>query len=300
MISVATADQNGVKSGFISIIGRTNSGKSTLLNYLLGENIAMTSHKQNATRRQQNAIVMYENNQLIFIDTPGLHESDKLINKLMVQNAIKSMGDADILLFCASVFDDLSDYEKFLSLNRPAPHIIALTKIDLASQKQLFAKLNEYQKYANEFIAIVPVSVKKRAYRDILLAEIAKNLPTHPYFYDPEDLTTANERQIAAGFIMQAIFESLSDEIPYSSDAAIKSYKSGDGVSKIAADIICANAHHKAIIIGKKGEAVKRIGIIARKLIAAFTQQKIHLDLNVKVDKNWHTNEEKIKKNYDY
>ena len=154
-----------MRSGFVTLIGRTNAGKSSLLNYLLDQKISMLSHKQNATRRKILGIVMNEQDQAIFIDTPGLHDSAKTLNKLMVQSAIKSLGDADAVVFVASVFDSLENYEKFLSLNTTLPHIIALTKIDEASQDKLFQKLNEYQKYSNNFQAIVPITIKKQAYR---------------------------------------------------------------------------------------------------------------------------------------
>ncbi|HAA1524430.1 TPA_asm: GTPase Era, partial [Campylobacter jejuni] len=135
-------------SGFVSIIGRTNAGKSTLINSLLEEKIALVSHKQNATRRKIKAIVMHEKNQIIFIDTPGLHESGATFNQLLVQSAIKSMGDCDVILFVASVFDSTKDYENFLSLNPQVPHIIALNKVDLTDNATLLKKLSEYTKFS--------------------------------------------------------------------------------------------------------------------------------------------------------
>lgn len=129
-----------MKSGFVSIIGRTNAGKSTLINSLLEEKIALVSHKQNATRRKIKAIVMHEKNQIIFIDTPGLHESGATLNQLLVQSAIKSIGDCDVILFVASVFDSTKDYENFLSLNPQVPHIIALNKVDLTDNATLLKK----------------------------------------------------------------------------------------------------------------------------------------------------------------
>ncbi len=139
-----------MKSGFVSIIGRTNAGKSTLINSLLEEKIALVSHKQNATRRKIKAIVMHEKNQIIFIDTPGLHESGATLNQLLVQSAIKSMGDCDVILFVASVFDSTKDYENFLSLNPQASHIIALNKVDLTDNATLLKKLSEYAKFSDE------------------------------------------------------------------------------------------------------------------------------------------------------
>ncbi|WP_086248326.1 GTPase Era [Campylobacter vicugnae] len=288
-----------MRSGFVTLIGRTNAGKSSLLNYLLDQKISMVSHKQNATRRKILGIVMNEQDQAIFIDTPGLHDSAKTLNKLMVQSAIKSLGDADAIVFVASVFDSLENYEKFLSLNSALPHIIALTKIDEASQDKLFQKLNEYQKYSNNFQAIVPVTIKKQAYRKIFLDALTPLLPEHPHYYDPEFITTTNEKDIYRDFILEAIFECVSQEVPYSSDAIVSKVKQKSDILEIEAKIITDNTHHKAILIGKNGATIKRIGIVARKIISEFNNQKVFIKLNVEVDKNWHTNENSIKKYLD-
>ncbi len=288
------------KSGFVNLIGRTNSGKSSLLNFLLGEKIAFVSHKQNATRRKIAGIVMHENAQAVFVDTPGLNKSERTMNKLMNETAIKSVGDGDLVLFCASVFDTLDDYEFFLSLNAKMPHIIALTKVDLATKEQLFAKLSLYSAHADKFAAIVPVSVKKNAYKKPLLDEIVRLLPTHPYFYDTENLSTANTKDIARDFILEAVFDSVSEEIPYCTDVRILRVKEGEKVVEIEAQIVTDTASHKAILIGKDGGAIKRIGIKARKLIAGLFGQKVMLRLEVVVRKNWATNEDIIKKEFGY
>ncbi|EAK0826271.1 GTPase Era [Campylobacter fetus] len=289
-----------MKSGFISLIGRTNAGKSSLLNYLLNEKISMVSHKQNATRRKINGIVMHKDSQAIFIDTPGLHESNKTMNKLMVEAAIKSIGDCDLLLFVASVFDSIENYKKFLNLKKDAPHLIAITKIDEASDKEIFAKLNEYQIYCDEFKAIIPISVKKQAYKNILLDEIYKYLPEHEYFYDPQYLTTANEREIFRDFILEAVYECVSDEVPYSTDVNVDKVVEKPNITEIYATIITDNEHHKAILIGKNGQTIKRIGINARKIINNLLDNKIFLKINIKIDKNWNSNELIIKKNFLY
>ena len=287
-----------MRSGFITLIGRTNAGKSSLLNYLLGHKISMVSHKQNANRRKILGIVMHDDNRAIFIDTPGLHDSSKALNKFMIQSAIKSLGDADVIVFVASVFDSVENYEKFLNLNSSLPHIIALTKIDEVSQDKLFKKLNEYQKYSNNFQAIIPITIKKQAYKKIFLDALIPLLPEHPHYYDPEFITTTNEKDIYRDFILEAIFECVSQEIPYSSDAIISKVKQSD-ILEIQAKIVTDNAHHKAILIGKNGTTIKRIGIVARQIISKFSNQKVCIKLSVEVDKNWHTNENSIKKYLD-
>ena len=283
-----------MKSGFVSIIGRTNAGKSSFLNALLNEKIAIVSHKQNATRRKINGIVMNGEDQIIFTDTPGLHESNKAINQLLISQAIKSMGDCDLIVFLAPIHDDTSDYEKFLALNPEKPHILVLTKVDESSNAKVLEKITQYQKFQDKFAALLAFSTKQPTYKKPLLDEICKLLPEHEYFYDPEFLTPTNEKEIFREFILEAIYENLSDEIPYLSDAIIKSVKEKTGITEIYASIITEREIHKSMIIGKNGETIKRIGIFARKLIQNLTNTKVFLKLDVVVKKGWSKEEKSL------
>ena len=283
-----------MKSGFVSIIGRTNAGKSSFLNALLNEKIAIVSHKQNATRRKINGIVMNGEDQVIFTDTPGLHESNKAINQLLISQAIKSMGDCDLIVFLAPIHDDTSDYEKFLALNPEKPHILVLTKVDESSNAKVLEKITKYQKFQDKFAALLTFSTKQPTYKKPLLDEICKLLPEHEYFYDPEFLTPTNEKEIFREFILEAIYENLSDEIPYLSDAVIKSVKEKTGITEIYASIITERDIHKSMIIGKNGETIKRIGIFARKLIQNLTNTKVFLKLDVVVKKGWSKEEKSL------
>ena len=285
-----------MRSGFVSIIGRTNAGKSSLLNALLNEKIAIVSHKQNATRRKINGIVMNEGDQIIFVDTPGLHESEKILNKLMINEAVKSMGDCDAMIFIASVHDDTSDYEKFLNLNPKKPHILVLSKVDEVSNEKLLKKMMQYQNFQSRFTALVPFSIKKQSYQKPLLDEICKLLPEHAYFYDPQFLTDTNEKESFRDFILEAIYENLSDEIPYLSDVSVDKVVEKAGITEIFATIITEKDTHKSMIIGKNGETIKRIGIFARKLIKNLTNCKIYLKLDVVVKRGWSKDEKIIKK----
>lgn len=285
-----------MKSGFVSIIGRTNAGKSSFLNALLNEKIAIVSHKQNATRRKINGIVMNGEDQIIFTDTPGLHESNKAINQLLINQAIKSMGDCDLIVFLAPIHDDTSDYEKFLALNPEKPHILVLTKVDESSNAKVLEKITKYQKFQDKFAALLTFSTKQPTYKKPLLDEICKLLPEHEYFYDPEFLTPTNEKEIFREFILEAIYENLSDEIPYLSDAIIKSVKEKTGITEIYASIITERDIHKSMIIGKNGETIKRIGIFARKLIQNLTNTKVFLKLDVVVKKGWSKEEKSLNK----
>ena len=180
------------KSGFIAVVGRPNSGKSTLLNFLVGEKLAMVSKKAQATRKRMNIIVMHGEHQLIFVDTPGIHRKERLINEFMLEEALKAMGDADLILFLAPITDKLDEYEKFLALKESskAKHIVLLTKMDHVPQGKILEKLGQYQKYQDRFEAIIPFSVNKKVGKKPLLDEVVKHLPPSPALFDTDITTT--------------------------------------------------------------------------------------------------------------
>ncbi len=276
------------KAGFVSLIGRPNAGKSTLMNSLLGENIAMVSQKANATRKRSNAIVMYEDTQIIFVDTPGLHEREKVLNQYMLDEALKAMGDCDLIVYLAPITDSVEHYEKFLKLNNDrVKHIIVLSKIDQVKQDKLFKRIASYNQFSDKFEALIPVAIPRKVGHEDLLKQISKYLPESPFLYDPEDLTSELVRDIYAGFIREGIFENVSDEIPYESDVIIDSIDEDDGLDVIHATIIIEKESQKGIIIGKGGESIKRIGQSAREKIERLSTKKAYLDLQVTVKKGW-------------
>jgi len=276
------------KAGFVSVVGRPNSGKSSLLNWLIGEKLALVSHKANATRKRMNFIVMHENTQIIFIDTPGIHQKERLLNQFMLEEALKAIGDCDLILFLASVKDKLDDYENFLKLNKKnTPHIVLLTKADLVSKDELLKKIAQYQKYQDRYKELIPVSIKKGTKQSELLSIVSKYIPNHPYLYDPELLTTQNLKEIYKEFIREALFDNLSDEIPYLSDVAVEKVVEGDTLEKIYANIITEKKSQKGMIIGKGGSAIKRIGTSARKNIEELCGKKVFLKLEVVVKPGW-------------
>ncbi len=277
------------KSGFIAVVGRPNSGKSTLLNFLVGEKLAMVSKKAQATRKRMNIIVMHKGNQLIFVDTPGIHKKERLINEFMLEEALKAMGDADLILFLAPVTDRLDEYEKFLALKESskAKHIVLLTKIDHVPQGKILEKLGEYQKYQDRFEAIIPFSVKKKVGKEALLDEVVKHLPPSPPLYDTDITTTEFVRDIYKELIRESIFENLSDEIPYESDVTIEKIDESEDMDRVYATIIVEKETQKGIIVGNRGEGIKRVGKLARKQLELFSGKKIYLDLHVAVKKGW-------------
>ncbi len=276
------------KCGFVALIGRPNAGKSTLMNSLLGEKIAMVSQKANATRKRSNAIVMHDDAQIIFIDTPGIHEREKVLNQFMLEEALKAMGDADLIVYLAPVTDTIENYEKFLEITQgEIPHIIALSKIDQVSQEKLLKKIGQYNKYSDYFKALIPIAVPRKVGHKDLLDQIVKYLPESPYLYDPDDLTNELLRDIYKEFIREAIFENISDEVPYESDVIIDKIYEEPHIDKIYATIIVEKQSQKGIIIGKGGEAIKRIGKAARAKIEELSGKQCYLNLQVSVKKGW-------------
>jgi len=280
------------KAGFVAVVGRPNAGKSTLLNYLVGEKLAMVSKKAQATRKRMNIIVMHNETQIIFVDTPGIHKKERLLNQFMLDEALKAMGDSDLIIFLAPATDKLLEYEKFLALpqSQNIKHIVLLTKIDHIKNGDLLKKLGEYQKYQDRFEAIIPFSVNKKVGKNQLLNEISKYLPSSPFLYDTEILTTENIRDIYKELIRESIFENLSDEIPYESDVTIEKIDESDTLDRIYATIVVEKDTQKGIIVGNNGETIKRLGKTARKQMEFFAQKKIYLNLFVSVKKGWSKN----------
>jgi len=288
--------QEDTKAGFVAVVGRPNAGKSTLLNHVVGEKLAMVSKKAQATRKRMNIIVIHKNAQIIFVDTPGIHEKERLLNQFMLDEALKAMGDSDLIVFLAPVTDKIKEYEKFLALNeaKGTKHIVVLTKIDHAKQGDILKKLGEYQKYQDKFEAIIPFSVNKKVGKDQLLDEIAKHLPDSPWLFDPEILTTDNIRDIYKELIRESIFENMSDEIPYESDVLIEKIYEEDHIDKVYATIVVEKETQKGMIVGQKGAGIKRIGKSAREVMEKFAGKKIFLDLHVSVKKGWSKNRESL------
>ena len=284
------------KCGYVSTIGRPNAGKSSLLNWLVGEKIMMVSHKANATRKRSNVIVMHEDNQIIFVDTPGLHEQEKLINQFMLTEALKAMGDCDLILFLAPVTDKICHYEDFLEKNtKKTKHILLLTKTDFVKNQELLDKIKEYEKYQDKYECIIPVSIKKGRKQANILDEVIHYLPEHPYLFDPEILTDTHLREIYKEFIRESIFENISDEIPYEADVVIDTIEEKKDIDVIKATIVVEKSSQKGMIIGKGAVAIKRIGKAAREKIERLSQKKVYLELFVSVKKGWSKNKDGLR-----
>ena len=283
------------KAGFVALVGRPNAGKSSLMNWLLGEKIAIVSKKANATRKRVNAIVMHENNQIILVDTPGIHYREKLLNQFMLEEALKAIGDSDLNIFLSPVQDDTKYYEDFLTKSN-TPHILVLTKTDEISNDKLLTTIATFQKFSDKFLELVPISINKNINREVLLNMISKYLPTSPFLYDPENITTEYIRDIYKEFIREAIFEETSDELPYESDVIIDKIEEDGKIEKIFATIIVEKQSQKNMLIGQGGSTIKRIGINSRKKIEFLSGETVFLKLFVSVRKGWSKNKKSLEK----
>ncbi|MEJ2498414.1 MAG: GTPase Era [Sulfurovaceae bacterium] len=294
-------NKEATKCGFVAVVGRPNAGKSSLLNYLVGEKLAMVSKKAQATRKRMHIIVTHDATQIVFVDTPGIHKKEKLLNQFMLGEALKAMGDCDLIVFLAPANDSLEEYEKFLELqeSKRAKHIVLLTKVDWLSNEELLKQLSMYQKYQDRFEAIIPFSIKNNIGKTQLLDEIVKYLEPSPWLYDDDMLTTEYMRSIYKEFIRESIFENISDEIPYESDVIIDKIDEQKDIDRIRATIIVEKDIQKRMIIGTGGISIKRIGKSARESIEKLSGKKCFLELFVTVKKGWSKNRDDLE-NFGY
>lgn len=294
------------RAGFVAVLGRPNAGKSTLLNFLCGQNLALVSHKANATRKRMNFIINHIRNdgdtaQIIFVDTPGIHKQEKLLNQFMLQEALKAMGDCDLNIFLAPVYDELNVYEDFLELSKDKPHILLLTQCDRVQRDEVLKKISQYQAYEKCFLELIPIECKASFNPHALLESISSHLPQSPLLYDDDILTTSNMREIYKEIIRESLFENLSDEIPYESDVVIEQFIETPTINKVYAKIIVEKESQKAMIIGKSANTIKRIGKNARVKLESLEEKKIFLQLNVFAQRNWSKTKEGLKEiGYDF
>ena len=292
------------KSGFVSLIGRTNVGKSTLLNTLIKEDVSITANKPQTTRLAIRAIVNRENSQIIFIDTPGIHKPKSKLSETMVDTAMSSLKDVDVILFLIEATSnevgkgDTYILEKLKEINKKV--ILIINKIDLVKKESLLNLINLY-KECYDFSSVIPVEATKDKYADIVLAEIEKLLKPGPRFYEEDEYTDQTSRQMAEEKIREKALRFLNDEVPHGLYVEVTKFKDrktskGEEIYDIEATIYCKRDSHKGIIIGKDGQMLKRIGQYARKDLEKIFQTKINLKLWVKVDNKWDENTNILKK----
>ena len=292
------------KSGFVTIIGRTNVGKSTLINLLVGEKVAAIANKVQTTRTAIKGIVNRENSQIIFTDTPGIHKPKHKLNETMVETSFTSLKDADVILFLIEADSkeigrgDSRILEKIKEANKKT--ILIINKIDLVKKEELLKLIELYSK-EYQFEAIIPISALQEKYKDVILDEIEKKLKEGPAYYDIEEYTDQTLRQLAEETIREKILRFLQDEVPHGVYVEVqkmqeRTNKNGEDMYDIEANIYCIRESHKGIIIGKNGEMLKRIGRAARIDMEQNFGIKVNLKTWVKVRENWIDNQSIVDK----
>ena len=291
-----------LKSGFVTIIGRPNVGKSTLMNNIIGQKIAITSNKPQTTRnRIQTVYTDEDKGQIVFTDTPGIHKASNKLGEYMVEVAEHSLRDMDCVLFLVEPSTFIGAGEKHIIEvieKSNIPTILVINKIDSVKKEDLLAAIDAYSK-EYKFDEIVPVSAKTGDNVDELIDVIFKYLPYGPYFYDEDTITDQPEKQIVSEMIREKALHALNEEVPHGIAVVIESMKARKKIMDIEATIICERESHKGIIIGKGGEMLKKIGTNARFEIEKMLDMKVNLKLFVKVKKNWRDNDLLIK-NFGY
>ena len=292
------------KSGFVSIIGRTNVGKSTLVNNLVGEKVAITANKSQTTRTAIRAIINREHSQIIFIDTPGIHKPKTKLGNTMLETVWTTIPTCDITLFLIDATSqkigtgDRIILDKIKELKQKT--ILIINKIDLV-QKEKLLKIIELYKNEYNFEAIIPISATENENTEAILEEIEKSLPEGPPYYDVDEYTDQTERQIVEEVIREKALKLLDEEVPhgiYVETQKMKLRKTAkkEDIYDIEATIYCLRESHKGIIIGKNGEKLKKIGMYARQDIEKMWQTKVNLKIWVKVKENWQDNNSIVSK----
>ena len=291
------------KSGFVTLVGRPNVGKSTLMNHLIGQKIAITSHKPQTTRNRIRTVYTDERGQIIFLDTPGIHKAKNKLGEYMVNVAEHTLKEVDLILWLVEPTTFIGAGERHIAQElsqSKIPVLLVINKIDqVKKQEEILTFIAAYKDLC-PFAEIVPLSALKDQNTDLLLELIFKYLPEGPQFYDEDTVTDQPMRQIAAELIREKALRLLDDEIPHGIAVVIDRMKEREnGMMDIEASIICERESHKGIIIGKGGGMLKRIGTEARREIEQMMETRVNLQLWVKVRKEWRDSELYMK-NYGY
>lgn len=291
------------KSGFVAIIGRPNVGKSTLMNYLIGQKIAITSKKPQTTRNKIQTVYTCEEGQIVFLDTPGIHKAKNKLGEYMVNVAQRTLKDVDLIMWLVEPSTFIGAGEKHIAsqlLSVKVPVILVINKVDMVQKEEILTFIDAYRKIY-DFDEIIPVSALRGVNTQDILPSILKYLPEGPQFYDEDTITDQPMRAIVAEIIREKALHALDEEIPHGIAVTIdsmKARKKGD-ITDIEATIICERDSHKGIIIGKQGGMLKKIGSNARYEIERLLDCKVNLKVWVKVRKDWRDSDY-LMKNFGY
>lgn len=277
------------KSGFVSLIGRPNVGKSTLMNSLIGQKIAITSNKPQTTRNRIQTVYTDDRGQIVFLDTPGIHKAKNKLGNYMVNVAQRTISEVDVILWLVEPTTYIGAGERHIieQLKKTnTPVILVINKIDTVKKEEILAFIEAYR-HELDFAEVVPVSALKKKNTEVLIDCILKYLPYGMPFYDEDTVTDQPQRQIAAELIREKVLRSIDEEIPHGVAVAIDGMKWNKNVCHIDATIVCERDSHKGIIIGKQGSMLKKIGTLARREIEDMLECQVNLQLWVKVKKDW-------------
>ena len=283
-------ENNNFKSGFVAVIGRPNVGKSTLINSLIGQKIAIMSDKPQTTRNRIMCVLTTDSEQVIFLDTPGIHKPLHKLGEYMVKAAEDTLKEVDAILFVVDATEDLGGGERYIMERLQAtrkPVILIVNKLDLIDKREVLPIIKKYTK-EYKFAGVVPISAKKKLNLDSLLGELNQYLPKGPQYYPSDTVTDQPERLIAAEMIREKVLHLTRDEIPHAIAVDIEEMKTrSDEKVYIRATIYVERDSQKGIVIGKRGSLLKEIGALARKDIEIMLGSRVYLDLWVKVKKDW-------------
>lgn len=295
--------KNHFRSGFVTLIGRPNVGKSTLMNHLIGQKIAITSNKPQTTRNRIQTVYTCEQGQIVFVDTPGIHKAKNKLGEYMVHVAERTLNEVDVILWLVEPSTFIGAGERHIANQLQSTHtpvILVINKIDTVKREEILKFIDEYRKIY-DFAEIVPASALKGMNTKVLVECIFKYLPYGPQFYDEDTVTDQPQRQIVAELIREKALRSLSEEIPHGIAVSIDKMRerTKGNIVDIDATIICERDSHKGIIIGKGGGMLRKIGSAARREIEDMLEQKVNLQLWVKVKKDWRDSDF-LMKNFGY
>lgn len=289
------------KAGFVSIVGKPNVGKSTLMNVLVGERLSIITSKAQTTRHRIMGIVngTHEGNefQMVYSDTPGIIKPQYELHKSMMHFVHGSLEDADVILFVTDIFEKHDEDDVIQKLfYTEAPIILIINKIDLAKEGQIEEKIQYWEKNFPKATMILTISALEEKNTDVLFDKIINLLPIHPPYFDKEELTDKPERFFAAEILREKIFTNYVKEVPYSCEVVISSFKEREDMIVVSAEIYVERTSQRAILLGHKGERIKKVGMEARKEMENFFQKKVFLEQYIKVEPDWRNKRNKLER----
>lgn len=285
------------KSGFVNIIGSPNVGKSTLMNQLVGERLSIITSKHQTTRHRIMGMVNEDNYQIVFSDTPGIIDPAYKLHENMMKFVSEALKDADVLIVMTDIYEEIEKIkervERFSKLEIPV--LVFINKIDQSDQDKLIVLVESWKKMLPK-AEILPISALHNMGVDFILPKIVQLLPEGPAYFDKDQLTNKNMRFFISEIIREKILLQFQKEVPYSCEVVVEEYLEDEDIIRIRTNIMVSRDTQRAILIGHQGEKIKKLGIASRKDIEAFVLKKVHLELYVKVDKDWRNKDGKLKK----